>query len=200
MSNKANLEQISSKKTYSNYYKRYYETKLKNNPEFLKKRRARDRKEYWKNREKARKKYQKYILKEGVKEKRKEYGIVWRKKNVKKVKEYSKKYWLRNKQTIYAQGKNPNSHKKRIKKVNSMNKRSKRICPRCKKQPAKSLHHIVPREFEGKDNKENTILLCYDCHNKIEMFTYDLFIKKKIFSSDVLRGFIINKNFPIFNN
>ncbi len=76
----------------------------------------------------------------------------------------------------------------------------KRICPRCKEQPAKSLHHIVPREFEGKDNKENIIFLCYDCHNKVEMFTYDLFIKKRIFSSVVLRGFIINKSFPILEN
>ncbi|HEA70640.1 hypothetical protein LCGC14_0791970 [marine sediment metagenome] len=75
-----------------NYYRDYYNIKLKNNLEFIKKRRERDMKEYWKDRDKAKHKYQKYILKSGVKERRKLTQKLWVKKNIKYVRKKGNNY------------------------------------------------------------------------------------------------------------
>jgi len=182
MENKDISDRRLKEKNYANHY---YHNVLKKNPKFVEKRRERDRIKYWKDLDKAKLKYKKYFQKPGVKEKRREYQKNWVIKNLEYVKECRKKDWLKNKQTIYSRGKNPNSHKKKGKK-NLFAKKIRRLCPRCKERPAKSSHHIIPRQFKGNDSKENLILLCYECHNKIEIFTYDLFIEGKKIITKVL--------------
>ncbi len=73
-----------------------------------------------------------------------------------------------------------------------------KFCPRCKKIHGESIHHIIPRENGGKDNIENLIVLCFKCHDYVEMETEKLFKNGKIYSVDVLRSFIIGE-FPSKN-
>jgi hypothetical protein len=74
------------------------------------------------------------------------------------------------------------------------------ICPHCKNHIIESVHHIIPRKFNGNDDADNLIALCFKCHDKIEILTYELFISNKKYSQNELFGFIINDNFPNINS
>lgn len=47
---------------------------------------------------------------------------------------------------------------------------NKRVCSKCRKAISDykelDLHHIIPRGMGGKDEPENLMALCRDCHNK----------------------------------
>jgi len=73
----------------------------------------------------------------------------------------------------------------------SITKISELICPRCNKRNVSTIHHLIPRRWGGKDNVENLLLLCKECHDEIEEYTYNLFKKGKTFSPDVLRNFVL---------
>lgn len=74
-------------------------------------------------------------------------------------------------------------------------RRKKGTCPRCQIRPDESPHHIVPRSRGGKDNKENLIRLCKDCHTEVELLTDSLYSQNKLFSVNELRHFI-TEDFP----
>lgn len=65
-----------------------------------------------------------------------------------------------------------------------------KFCERCLKKPGESIHHIIPREFNGKENIENLSILCFDCHDYVEIETYKLFRNGKFYPIDTLKSFI----------
>lgn len=69
------------------------------------------------------------------------------------------------------------------------------VCPCCKKHVIETLHHIIPRSKGGKDNIENLIFLCFNCHDKIELKTDEL-LKNNNFDPKTIRSFVVNDSFP----
>ena len=56
-------------------------------------------------------------------------------------------------------------------------------CQACERKYIKrklSLHHIVPVAEGGSNSRANLILVCWDCHNKIENNTQKLNSRRKI--------------------
>ena len=52
-------------------------------------------------------------------------------------------------------------------------KRDNYLCHFCKKNVldislSNSIHHIVPERYAGKNNEDNLITICLECHNKLE--------------------------------
>jgi 5-methylcytosine-specific restriction endonuclease McrA len=68
-------------------------------------------------------------------------------------------------------------------------------CFRCGKKLHGSMHHIVPKYFGGNDLNINLVFLCDKCHDEVEICTYELFNKKMIYDTNVLRSYIIG-GFP----
>jgi 5-methylcytosine-specific restriction endonuclease McrA len=68
-------------------------------------------------------------------------------------------------------------------------------CYRCDGE-ANSLHHVIPREHGGKDNVENLLFLCKECHDEIEIYTSELLEIDDSFGTEQLKNFIKNSNFP----
>ena len=72
-----------------------------------------------------------------------------------------------------------------------------KICAYCNKHYVESIHHILPRKFNGGDNTENLIGLCFECHDKVEILTNNLLINNLgRYTIDDLRSFIKHKAFP----
>lgn len=46
-------------------------------------------------------------------------------------------------------------------------KRKKGVCPKCFKVRVLTKHHVLPQRFYGRNS--NTIYLCRNCHDKIEI-------------------------------
>lgn len=93
---------------------------------------------------------------------------------------------------------------KRLKDISESNKlfniggKNERRCKRCKKLLRGSDHHIIPRNYDGGDNPENQIFLCFKCHDKVEIWTDEL-LKQRPYSVDMLRTFVMNQ-FPNENS
>jgi 5-methylcytosine-specific restriction endonuclease McrA len=84
---------------------------------------------------------------------------------------------------------------KRVKVKRYSPRSIRRYCHRCYVKTSALPHHILPREpYGGGNNKENLILLCNPCHDKVEILTDEL-LKVRMYSIDTLRSFIIN-GFP----
>lgn len=83
------------------------------------------------------------------------------------------------------------------KKLEDINK-STHKCMRCgNNEVYLSDHHIIPRDYGGRDNVENLIELCNSCHDYVEIKT-DIYIKKyKRLDIDLLRSMIINDSFTV---
>jgi len=71
------------------------------------------------------------------------------------------------------------------------------ICPYCEIRVIQSIHHIIPRKYNGLDIPENLIALCLKCHDKVEILTDILLKKDKSYDTHQLRSYILNKNFPV---
>lgn len=74
---------------------------------------------------------------------------------------------------------------------------SYKICPRCNKRNVESLHHLLPRKYGGKDNIENLIFLCFECHDEVEVLTSILLEKKSKVDIDRLRTYVCGE-FPTY--
>ena len=71
----------------------------------------------------------------------------------------------------------------------------KRICPVCRKNKVESIHHIIPRKYNGNDDKTNKVWLCNSCHDIIEEQTEDWIELGRMYDSAVLRNLIVNNGF-----
>lgn len=69
------------------------------------------------------------------------------------------------------------------------------MCPVCQKHKVQSKHHIIPRKYNGSNDKTNLIWLCNSCHDIIEMKTEEWIESGKRYNSDILRSMIINNGF-----
>lgn len=87
--------------------------------------------------------------------------------------------------------------KNEFKKLEDINK-SAHKCARCgDNEVYLTDHHIIPRDYGGRDNVENLIELCNRCHDDVEIKT-DTYIKKyKHLDIDLLRSMIINDSFTV---
>jgi hypothetical protein len=72
---------------------------------------------------------------------------------------------------------------------------SKVRCVRCNKTGEYSKHHIVPRKYGGTDNIVNKIILCYKCHDYVEIKTEEYIEKYGHTDIDTLKSLIINDGF-----
>jgi hypothetical protein len=75
------------------------------------------------------------------------------------------------KSRVYARGENRDNIKRHMALSRAFKKEFGYQCQACRKQRPSGLlglHHIIPRNEGGTDDPENLILLCFECHNKIE--------------------------------
>lgn len=86
--------------------------------------------------------------------------------------------------------------KKRVQSSKHNNvKKPIKTCYRCDKEKKGCLHHIIPKYFGGRNGKNNLVYLCDDCHDYVEIKTYELLTKNMIYDSNILRLYIISE-FP----
>lgn len=83
---------------------------------------------------------------------------------------------------------------KMIRNINNLLKQNN-ICPYCKKNIANSVHHIIPRKYNGSNDDTNLINLCFGCHDIIEIKTEDWIISKKYYNINIFRAMITNRGF-----
>lgn len=81
-------------------------------------------------------------------------------------------------------------------KIKSKTSKSKTIpkwmCPVCQKNKVQSKHHIIPRKYNGNNDKTNLIWLCNTCHDIIELKTEDWIESGKGYDINFLRHMILN--------
>lgn len=71
------------------------------------------------------------------------------------------------------------------------------LCPYCKFNKCKSSHHIIPRKYNGSDDKENLINLCFVCHDIVEIKTDNFIQSGKFYDIHILKNMILNDSFPL---
>jgi hypothetical protein len=69
------------------------------------------------------------------------------------------------------------------------------ICPCCNYNILQANHHIIPREYNGPDTKENSIGLCNKCHDYVEIKTKEWIESGRYYNIEILRSMIINDGF-----
>jgi len=86
--------------------------------------------------------------------------------------------------------------KKRVKSDKCKNvKKHIKTCYRCDKKKKGCLHHIIPKYFGGRNDKDNLVYLCDECHDYVEIKTYELLTKSMIYDNKILRLYIVS-DFP----
>lgn len=71
----------------------------------------------------------------------------------------------------------------------------KKTCPVCRENNVQSIHHIIPRKYNGSNDKTNKIWLCNMCHDTVEAQTEDWIESGKVYDSTILRSIIVNNGF-----
>lgn len=61
-------------------------------------------------------------------------------------------------------------------------------------------HHVIPRKYGGTDDEINKIILCFKCHDIVEIQTEDYIEKYKHYDIETLKSLIINDGFDEINN
>jgi len=80
--------------------------------------------------------------------------------------------------------------KKRIKNTFRLNRSG--LCVSCNEMKVNSNHHIIPRTYGGKNNKENLLGLCSSCHDRIEIQTDEWINSRNRMDVDLFRSLITN--------
>ncbi len=74
-----------------------------------------------------------------------------------------------------------------------------KICEKCGSSINVQVHHVVHKQFGGKDNKENLMYLCKDCHEKEHGYNFND-EKKEISSAVTIRKQNTNNKYQIIRN